>query len=261
MEANSFEREEQYFHINSQDYTGNIDFLVHLIKNDHLDIEQVDIGKIVVQFKYYLDRHIDQEIESGGKYTHLIVDLLYIKSQLRLKKIEEAKSAYEKLQRDLIDEGIEFLKEELIQKEGREYFERISRSLNGRPILEIDVFDRGDILSIDKTDEDSSDLTESDREDLKKKLIKSLAKVLVDDSHKKKVLSLEKAEKIQERMEKEIILELTNQKEIRYNEFVSKLNASEKVGSFLAILELAKQKRIEIFERIQYQIILGKKLL
>ena len=68
------------------DFDGPLDLLVTLIKDNKLDIEQLDIDILASQYLDYINQHKDEiMIDEAGEYLLMASNLIYLKSKKLLK--------------------------------------------------------------------------------------------------------------------------------------------------------------------------------
>jgi len=67
-------------------YEGPLDLLLHLIKKDELDIYEISIGDITVQYMNYLDTFKTLNIPLASEFMVMAANLMYIKSRSLLPK-------------------------------------------------------------------------------------------------------------------------------------------------------------------------------
>ena len=72
-------------------YSGPLDLLLDLIRKQKMDIFQIDIHKITVQYVEYLSRIPHPDLEEAGDFIRMASILLYIKSKSLLPEEEKEK--------------------------------------------------------------------------------------------------------------------------------------------------------------------------
>ncbi len=118
-------------------FEGPLDLLCHLIKKNEVDIYDIPIAIITDQYLKYLGLMKVLNLDIAGEYLVMSATLLHIKSKMLLPSSEPGDESEEE------EEG-EDPRAELVQRL-LEYqaFKDAARSLEGKEILERDVFVRG----------------------------------------------------------------------------------------------------------------------
>lgn len=70
-------------------YSGPLDLLLHLIRQQEMDIFQIDIYKITHQYIKYLKQTLNPDLEIAGDFIRMASILLYIKSKSLLPQKEQ----------------------------------------------------------------------------------------------------------------------------------------------------------------------------
>src|SRR5512135_3362122 len=115
-------------------FEGPLDLLLYLIRKNEIDIYNIPIALITEQYLEYLDLMRSLNLDLAGEYLVLAATLIHIKSRMLLPPVEGDDEA---------EEG-EDPRAELVQQL-LEYqtFKEAALNLEGRPLLERDVFTRG----------------------------------------------------------------------------------------------------------------------
>lgn len=118
-------------------FEGPLDLLLHLIKKNEVDIYDIPIAIITEQYLEYLRLMKELNLDVVSEYLVMSATLLHIKSKMLLPIMEPGDESEEE------DEG-EDPRAELVQRL-IEYqaFKDAARTLEGKEILERDVFVRG----------------------------------------------------------------------------------------------------------------------
>ena len=78
------------------DFSGPLDLLLHLIKENKMDILNIEIEKITDQYMDYLNKMESMNLEVTSNYLVLASELLYIKSKM-LYQVSRKKKRAKKL--------------------------------------------------------------------------------------------------------------------------------------------------------------------
>lgn len=85
-------------------FEGPLDLLLHLISKHKLNINDIPISELVDQYLDYIDRMAQMDMEIAGEFLEMAARLIYIKTVSLLPKYEEA----EELKRELTGRLIEY---------------------------------------------------------------------------------------------------------------------------------------------------------
>ncbi len=99
-------------------FEGPLDLLLHLISKHKLNINDIEITKLLEQYLLYMEQARQQDLELAGEFLEMAARLVYIKSASLLPKPEEAERIKQELQGALI----EYALCQAAAKELREYF-------------------------------------------------------------------------------------------------------------------------------------------
>lgn len=84
-------------------FTGPLDLLLHLISKHQLNINDIEITKLLEQYLLYMEEAKRQDLELAGEFLEMAARLVYIKTVSLLPKPEEAERIKQELQGALIE--------------------------------------------------------------------------------------------------------------------------------------------------------------
>ncbi len=84
-------------------FEGPLDLLLHLISKHKLDINDIEISKLLEQYMDYLDKCAEHDLELAGEFLEMAARLIYIKTISLLPAPEEAEQEKKELQGALIE--------------------------------------------------------------------------------------------------------------------------------------------------------------
>lgn len=84
-------------------FTGPLDLLLHLISKHKLNINDIEIAKLLEQYLIYIEEAKRQDLELAGEFLEMAARLVWIKTVSLLPKPEEAQRAKQELQGSLIE--------------------------------------------------------------------------------------------------------------------------------------------------------------
>ncbi len=113
-------------------FEGPLDLLLHLIKENKIDIYDIPIAQITQQYMEYLELMKELNLEIAGEFLVMAATLIHIKSRMLLPKDEEqTDEVVEDPRAELVERLIEYQK-----------FKEASKSLRIREEVWKDVFHR-----------------------------------------------------------------------------------------------------------------------
>lgn len=84
-------------------FEGPLDLLLHLISKHKLNINDIEISKLLEQYLLYIEQAKEQDLELAGEFLEMAARLIYIKTVSLLPKPEEAEEIKKELQGTLIE--------------------------------------------------------------------------------------------------------------------------------------------------------------
>ncbi|MGN0621813.1 MAG: segregation and condensation protein A [Porcipelethomonas sp.] len=84
-------------------FEGPLDLLLHLISKHKLNIYDIEISKLLEQYLLYIEQAKEQDLEIAGEFLEMAARLIYIKTVSLLPKQEEAEAVKKELQGALIE--------------------------------------------------------------------------------------------------------------------------------------------------------------
>ncbi len=84
-------------------FEGPLDLLLHLIQKHKLNIEDIEISLLLEQYLNYINGLKEQDFESAGEFLEMAAKLIYIKTVSLLPKPNEAQELKKELEGRLIE--------------------------------------------------------------------------------------------------------------------------------------------------------------
>ncbi len=84
-------------------FEGPLDLLLHLVTKHKLDIYDIEISSLLEQYLEYLDQCAEHDLELAGEFLEMAARLIYIKTLSLLPAPEEAEAEKKELQGALIE--------------------------------------------------------------------------------------------------------------------------------------------------------------
>jgi segregation and condensation protein A len=223
-------------------FEGPLDLLLHLIKEQKMDIYDISVAEITKQYLEYLDLLSELNLEMVGEYLVMAAELARIKSRTLLPAPETEEDALaaagEDPRAELIRRLLEYkrYKEAAFELRQKEYDQQL-------------LFPRNGELELEDTEQEL--LVEANVFDL----LTAFQKVIKERSFKKdyeiKITTLSVSDRISG------ILEILNASEsVAFNSLFTELNTKEEIiVTFLAILELMRMQLIRCQQVKQFDAI------
>jgi len=223
-------------------FEGPLDLLLHLIDKAEIDIHEVSISEITIQYMDYLHAMKELELEVTSEFLVMAATLLAIKSKQLLPKPPVFEEDYE----DWPDDGLD-PRDELIQKlvEYRK-FKQIADQLREKEFERSLVYSR-----------EPEDMTPFLKEEIVNPveglhlsdLINAFQKALRRASRRNVVATIHRDEiSVKDRI-RDIVEVLKQFETVRFSRLIREnMDRHEIVVTFLAILELMKMKNIRCFQ-------------
>ncbi|MEE8483540.1 MAG: segregation/condensation protein A, partial [Nitrospinota bacterium] len=218
-------------------FEGPLDLLLHLIKEQELNIYDIPLAKITRQYFEYIDMLRDLNLEIVGEFLVMAATLTHIKSRMLLpqRTDEEGEEDGTDPRRELVVKLLEYKKYKEAASSLRERESQFSTSYPRSFISEWDEDDAGYLKEVSVF-----------------QLLNALYKVLknsnLQDAYEVTLEHISVTEKMNEIMER-----LSSAPRLRFEDlFEGVKSKSELIGAFLAILELMKQWMIRVFQEKEF---------
>lgn len=122
-------------HVHLERFEGPLALLLHLIRQEEMDIFDINIHQITTQYLSYIRAMKRLDLEVAGDFVAMAATLLQIKSRMLLPQYGEDGEAIE----------VEDPRKELVQRLVEyQKFQELSKQLYERPLLGRDVYARGE---------------------------------------------------------------------------------------------------------------------
>ena len=232
------------YNVKIDEFEGPLDLLLHLIKQDNIDIYDISIERITKQYLDYINQMESLNINIGANYLIMAAELMEMKSNMLLpqKKVEE-------------DDEEELTKEKLINKllEYKKYKE-VTRDFKLLEETRNKYYIKGPENIKIYIDEDT--IQEASVDDLLLAFRKYLERKELEKPLITKVTNKEYSIKDRKNSIRNILLK---KNKCEFSELFLEYNKPYIIVTFLSILELAKEKEIIInqtnnFENIYIEI-------
>ena len=215
-------------------FEGPLDLLLHLVRDQKLDIHDIPIAKITEQYLVYLDVLKALNLDLAGEFLVMASTLLYIKSKSLLPRHEEE---------DLEEEDPEILRQELSRRLVEyERFKEAAARLGDRPVLGRDVFVRDFLM--EEVPEEEIVVTELSMADLITAFKEVLSRMPSSAAHEVFVERITIADAITFLLDR-----LKEEGSLRFDALVERCTSrNEVISFFLGILELVRLKTVRLYQ-------------
>lgn len=239
--------------IKIENFEGPFDLLLHLIKKNKMDIYNVNIYDITVKYIDYINKLKEMDLDIASEFIVIAATLIEIKSRSLLpKKLKVEEQEEEDLQKILFDRLVEYRK-----------FKKVSEYLLSKYVSKGNVYFKKPEIIFQKKDS-SLDLNEIFKDmDILDFYVKY--KALINAYVEKQNISnpiqnniyVDKF-KIQDKIE---YLKQTKESILKFDEIIE--NCEEKIEiivTFIAVLELVKQKYFKVIQVDRFTNIIIQKI-
>lgn len=217
-------------------FEGALDLLLHLIKQNKMNILDIEIEKITDQYMDYLKKMEEMNLEITSNYLVMASELLYIKSRMLLPQVkcEDDNEVEEDPREELINRLLEY-----------QSYKDISNTLREKENLRREIYTKcpEDMQEyMDKQAEIVSNVSLDD-------LVEAFKKFLVRQAESKplKTKVTEREITVSDRKNK-IRNILGIKKKVSFVELFEDYSKEYIVATFLAILEMAKENELKIIQ-------------
>mgnify|MGYP000448170414 CR=1 FL=1 len=228
--------------IKIQNFEGPFDLLFHLIEKNEMDIYDIPINEITDQYMDYLFEMQEMDLEVASEFLVMAATLLHIKSKLMLPSLKQNKEEEIDPREELILKLVEYKKykqfAEILKLREKEWAKVCYRQPEE---IDIKSVDESIELSYDELKRVYVNIIERNE----RKINKGASKIT-------QILQVEKVS-LKSKI-REVIRTLINKACFRFSDIFSFTTKSrlEVVTGFLAILELAKLKKISIMQNSHF---------
>lgn len=217
-------------------FEGPLDLLLYLIRKNEIDIYNIPIALITEQYLEYLDIMRSLNLDLAGEYLVLAATLIHIKSRLLLPPIEgeEEGEEGEDPRTELVRQLLEY-----------QAFKEAALSLEGRPLLDRDVFTRGAPAEEPASEEQEE---EAMIEVGVFELVQAFRVIISGLDHSEDMAIDTEKMSLTDRIN-EIMDRLTEEKELTFTDLLGeRTDRKQIVYTFLAILELMKLRMVRAYQ-------------
>lgn len=215
------------------EFSGPLDLLLHLIKENKMDILNIEMEKITDQYMEYLNKMEEMNLEVTSNYLVLASELLYIKSKMLLPRPKDEEEEEEEDPRsELVTRLLEY-----------QTYKEITKTLKEKEELRKEIYTKAPEDIKDYITEGVNITDELNIDDL----VDAFKKFLMRQKENKPIHTqvTEKEVTVAERRKriKDIIFK---KKKVSFFELFEDYSREYVVATFLAVLEMAKAGELTI---------------
>ncbi len=214
-------------------FEGPLDLLLHLIKESKMDIFDLKIEEITKQYLDYIHKMEEMNLDIASSYLVMSAELLEIKSKMLLPKHEEDIDEEEDPRSDLVNRLIEYKKYKEITKDFKNLESERKQIITKMPE---NIKEYGDNIS------NNGDITLND-------LIEAFQKFLDREKENQPIQTKVTSKELSvEKRRTSIRNILFKKKRVNFIELFETINKEYVIVTFLAILEMAKDNEIKLYQ-------------
>ena len=219
-----------------QDFEGPLDLLLHLIKESKMDIFNIEIESITKQYVDFIESQEKMNLEVSSEYLVLAAELIEIKSKMLIpnNKIDEENNEEEDPREELVNRLLEY-----------QAYKDITKVLQEKELIRKDIYTKlpENIHNyMEEVKEIHSDVTLDD-------LIEAFQKYYqrkIDSKPLKTKVTVNEISVSSRRYEIKSLLK--KKKRVSFFELFPVVTKEYVVATFLAILEMAKNRELRIVQ-------------
>ena len=214
-----------------ENFEGPLELLLHLIKKNKLNIYDIQISELLAQYMKHIEQMKEQNMDVSSEFLEMAARLVYIKTAFLLPKHEEAEALKQELAGQLIEyKQYQEMAKLMLSSMNCDYISRnpqkisfdMTYSIKHSPLVIFKAY----IDSVGKKSQKLPPSRESFSGIVSRKIVSVFSKVIF------------------------ILRRLKNLNDVNYNLLFSQSKSkSDMVATFLAVLELVKEKRIILDEK------------
>lgn len=218
------------------DFEGPLDLLLHLIKDNKMDIFDIQIEKITEQYLDYIKKQESMNLEVDSEYLVLASELIEIKSKWLLprEKVEETEEEIDPRE-ELMNRLLEY-----------EAYKEITKTLKEKEQVRMEIYTKAPSDISEYMEEDTNfnmDITLDDLVDAFQKFLERQREL------KPLATKVTENEITVSSRRRDIKRILTKEKKISFFKLFPVYSKEYVVATFLAVLEMVKNKEIMITQK------------
>jgi segregation and condensation protein A len=223
------------YRVSLQQFEGPMDLLLFFIKRDEIDVHDIPIAQIADEYLAYVRVLEEIDLDGVGDFIYMAALLINLKARVLLpSEDDEAEGEEVDPRRELVERLLEYVR----FKEAAERLETRRERRRGR-------YTRGEAAS---EREEIEDKHEVEVDASVYDLMDALANVLdtADEGNDEPTHNVEPLEHTVEDQQRYILERVASEERVRFRRLVARQSKGFVIATFLAVLELARQRYLHI---------------
>ena len=226
-----------------ENFDGPLDLLLHLVKETKVDIYEINMSEIIETYLNYIESLQELNIDVGSEFLVMAASLIHLKSKMLIGKTEEEQETDDEYnitsEEDLKNRIIEYEKYKNITKELQELEARRKEIFTKIPENLKEYKEKKELINNGLT-----------IDDLLKALLKIEERLRYKEPLETRITKKEISVKEQILSIRSILKE---RKKCCFEDLFSKATKDYIIATFLAILEMTKQKEIILEQKSSFE--------
>ena len=226
-----------------ENFDGPLDLLLHLVKETKVDIYEINMSEIIETYLNYIESLQELNIDVGSEFLVMAASLIHLKSKMLIGKTEEEQETDDEYnitsEEDLKNRIIEYEKYKNITKEFQELEARRKEIFTKIPENLKEYKEKKELINDGLT-----------IDDLLKALLKIEERLRYKEPLETRITKKEISVKEQILSIRRILKE---RKKCCFEDLFSKATKDYIIATFLAILEMTKQKEIILEQKSSFE--------
>lgn len=218
-----------------QDFEGPLDLLLHLIKESKMDIMNIEIESILEQYMMYIHQNEKLNLEISSEYLVMASELIEIKSRLLLPSNQDEEDVEEDPREELVNRLLEY-----------QAYKDITRLLKEKEALRGEIYTKLPENILNYKEEDEKIQANVSLDDLIK-AFQNYYQRKMDQKPLDTKVTLNEISVSSRRHDIQKILK--EKRRVSFFELFPVLSKEYVVATFLAVLEMAKKRELQIVQK------------
>lgn len=235
---------ESAYKLDLPSFHGPLDLLLHLIKQNKVDIYDIPIVTITEQYTAYLDAMDELDLEIAADYVYMAAVLIHIKSKMLLPRDETAEENAEDPRADLVNKLLEYQR-----------YKAVAETFAELDVVRMGVWPRPNVPKpgAEPTELDMSEVSLFDLIDAFRTALNRYRQ-----AHPQSIELIRTVHKVGEKMH-ELYAKVKEKSPIRLQWFLEGRDRNELIAVFLGMLELVRLGGITLQQSGNFgEILIGK---
>ena len=220
------------FEVTIENFEGPLDLMLHLIKENQLDLFNLNFEEFTKQYIYYIHKMEQLKLDIASEYLVMASELIELKSKLLLPNVKNEEGEEEDPREELVNRLLEY-----------QAYKEITKVFQDKENLRKEIYTKSPENIRNYIEENTAITTDVTLDDL----VDAFKKFLERKSDNKPLQTKITVNEISVSSRRyEIKKILKDKKKISFFELFPVVSREYVVATFLAILEMAKNKELKI---------------